>query len=55
MDKMVVVMEFTFIFMPIREKGRTEFRTNTHTNDNRYFPNVTGLINGKFVITWHSN
>ncbi|MFZ2725739.1 MAG: calcium-binding protein [Methylococcaceae bacterium] len=32
----------------------SEFRINTYTNDNQSGPNVTALVNGGFVATWHS-
>ncbi|MEX5580215.1 hypothetical protein [Pseudophaeobacter sp. A-200-2] len=32
----------------------SEFQVNTETTDNRYYPSVTALSDGGFVVTWQS-
>ncbi|RZI47492.1 calcium-binding protein [Rickettsiales endosymbiont of Peranema trichophorum] len=31
-----------------------EFQVNTHTNSYQYYPSITGLSNGNFVVVWYS-
>gem|GEM_PF-1407463 len=35
-------------------KFASEFQVNTYTISNQEYPSVTGLSDGKFVVTWHS-
>jgi len=40
--------------MGIPEKIGPEFQVNTYTTRDQYYPSITGLNDGKFVVTWDS-
>jgi hypothetical protein len=42
------------IFSPLGVKKGNEFRVNTYTNSDQFFPSVTGLSDGGFIICWES-
>ncbi|OMH37537.1 Ig-like domain-containing protein [Motiliproteus sp. MSK22-1] len=37
-----------------KSPGGGEFQVNTFTDSYQYYPSITGLKNGGYVITWHS-